>query len=145
MPKKICAVCKRVYKGKQCECRKEARKKQQKIYDIYTRDKINEAFYNSREWKEKRKKVVFIYDGIDIYEYYTSGKVVKADCTHHIHTLRERWEMRLEEKNLIPVSDKNHKFIHTVYKKGKEEREKLQKELECMLIRYREENNLVWK
>ncbi len=62
------------------------------------------------------------YNGIDIYSYYTKQEIVPAGIVHHIIPLRDDWDLRLTENNLIPVSARNHNEIEALYKtKSKKE------------------------
>lgn len=83
-----------------------------KKYSMYRNDKREQKFYNSNEWKEKRLKVISFYNGIDIYELYTTGNVIPGHTVHHIIPLKDEWNKRLVTRNLIYLSEENHKKVH---------------------------------
>ena len=94
-------------------------------------------FYNTKEWRKLRDKIVKAYMSMDIYEYYKTGKIVSSEVVHHLVEVRSDWSKRLDKFNLIPCTRKNHQEIHLKYEVYGEE--VVRKELEEMLIRFREE------
>ena len=94
-------------------------------------------FYNTKEWRNLRDKIVKAYMSMDIYEYYKTGKIVNAEVIHHLVEVREDWNKRLDKFNLIPCSRKNHQEIHLRYEVYGEE--VVRKELEDMLEKFRKE------
>ena len=100
----------------------EREAQRQAEYDQDTRrrrDAQFTAFYHSREWARKRKYIISIYDGIDVYAYYAKHKVIRATAVHHIDELKEAWSMRLADSNLIPMSDSSHRYMDQLYNKDK--------------------------
>lgn len=75
-----------------------------------------------------------IDDGIDVYVYMTTGEIVLADTVHHIIPLRDDWEKRLDETNLMSLNHDTHSIIEQQYKKNKPE---MIKKLQKMLTEYR--------
>lgn len=86
-------------------------------YNRFRRGERSSRFYISPGWRTVREVVLKLYDGIDIYAYYTQRRVVPADMVHHIEELEENWEKRFEIKNLIPLSAGNHGIISALYKR----------------------------
>ncbi len=100
----------------------EQEAKRQSAYDRNVRhgkDTQYTAFYHSPEWEAKRDYIIAKYDGIDVYAYYITHRLMAATLPHHIIELRESWALRLSDSNLIPVSAKSHSDIGRLYKKDK--------------------------
>lgn len=92
-------------------------------YDRFSRDKRSAAFYHSQEWIRLSERVRIDY-GCDVYEYMTTGRIVRPDAVHHIIPLKDDWSRRLDRSNLIPLSAGNHDMIEHEYKKNKIETQK---------------------
>lgn len=117
---KRCSRCgKRLPTGVTCDCIKQRHKE----YNQYSRDKTSADFYDSTDWKKMRKRVMQIYDGMDLYLYETTGEVVAAETVHHIEPLKDNWDKRLDVMNLIPVSASTHNQIHKLYETKQRETE----------------------
>jgi hypothetical protein len=117
---KFCDECTRQYKEKM--------KKYQADYDKNVRrkkDKKYTDFYQSQMWLRFRSSVLNYFNGIDVYEYYKTGKLVPAETIHHIIELRDDFNLRLEFKNVIPLSKRNHSIIHLLYKRDKRKYQQL--------------------
>lgn len=160
---KFCPRCnnKLEYGNKYCKsCTKEIETEQNERYKTFLRvrkanggdkeaykryankrtDNKEQKFYNSCEWKGKREYILIKYKYIDIYAYYTTGKIIPADTVHHIIELKKDWNKRLENYNLFPISSSNHKIIHErIIFEGNEE---VIKELNEMLEKFRKEFNI---
>ena len=90
----------------------------------------NQRFYNSKEWKTIRNLVVERDQGMDVWEYLTTGRIVYPDRVdvHHIQELNEAPELRCDMSNLITVSHDNHRLIDALYRRG--DKKKIQKILQ---------------
>lgn len=118
---KRCSSCgKRLLEGTRCDCRK----KRYKEYDKFYRDKKSKEFYNSREWLEARRESIETSDHMDVYIYMTTGEVKLAETVHHIIPLRDDWDKRTDQSNLMPLSHDTHSMIEQMYKKDKPGMEK---------------------
>lgn len=138
---KRCSICgKRIPTGTTCSCLEQIRKARQKDYDQNRRNKKNHSFYTSKAWIRTRDYTIQLYDGIDIYLYYETGQVVKADVVHHIIPLSDDFDLRFSSDNLIPLSHASHNYIHDVYDKSETEKLELEARLKNFLKRYRSEN-----
>lgn len=127
-----CSCCgRRLPAGERCPCRKRRHKE----YDQYSRDKRSEQFYHSREWISARSAALEEDDGIDVYMYMTRQEIVLADTVHHIIPLKNDWSRRCDMSNLMSLHHDTHSYIEQRYKR---EKEKMQAELQEMLVRYRE-------
>jgi 5-methylcytosine-specific restriction protein A len=93
------------------------------------RDKVYTDFYHSGAWEATRDAVLQRYSGIDLYAYYIEHRIVPADMVHHIVELKDDWSVRLDTKNLIPLSDDSHRTIGKLYKREKDGTQELLREL----------------
>lgn len=124
----------------ECKSKEEIYKKERyKKYQNSRKDKKEQQFYNSKEWKSKREFVLSKYNYIDIYAYYTDGTITVSDTVHHIVEIKEDYNKRLEVLNLFCCSKESHKLIHEKYFTDKE---KCIEELMSMLLMFREEFNI---
>ena len=113
---KRCGRCgARISEGAGCPCLKQ----RHSDYDKLRRDRKSKQFYGSKEWQDA-KGAVLHRDGVDVYEYITSGKVLAPDTVHHIIPLRDDWSKRVDMHNLISLHRDTHSKIEQAYKKDKE-------------------------
>lgn len=113
MINKICSRCGKILPvGERCSCQPAYRRDYQK----FRRDKKIQEFRNSSEWREMRKKIIERDDGTDQYVLHTSGALRPGFSVHHIIPLSERWDLRLDEHNLITLSDDTHASLEYKYK-----------------------------
>ncbi|MBA4509939.1 hypothetical protein H1057_18135 [Clostridium sporogenes] len=101
------------------EEKQQQRNKQYDKHIRYNKDKKYTKFYHSKEWKNLRKYILKLYNGIDIYSYYIEDKIVIANTVHHIEEIKDNWDKRLDVDNLFPLSDVTHNKIHSLYSKDK--------------------------
>lgn len=108
------------------------RKEKYKHYKKYRRDKKEQSFYNSKQWKKLREFISVKYKGLCLWSYYIDESIILADAYHHIVPIKDDWNKRLDIYNIIPLSNRSHNMIHDMYKKDKEDTQRL-------LV------NLIWK
>ena len=89
------------------------------------RDARYTTFYHSGVWEDKRRYIISLYSGIDVYAYYAKGKSISATMVHHITELKEDWSLRLADSNLIPLSDASHREMARLYRNNKASTQKL--------------------
>lgn len=131
-----CPRCgKRILAGEKCECFKAYQQRRHREYDSACRDERSKAFYNSAEWERIRAAVLELDDGIDVYVFMTTGKILLADTVHHIEPARDNWNRRLDPDNLMSLNHDTHSKIEQMYKKDKAGMMKI---LQEMLVRYRQ-------
>ena len=119
---KVCSRCgKKIEATKTCECNKS----RHKVYDRECRNKDNAEFYHSKAWKSMTALCKAKANGLDLYELEVNNKIVKGTLSHHIEELEEAKDRALDITNLIWVSEKTHNYIHSVYNKSKEDKNKL--------------------
>lgn len=83
-----------------------------------------EGFYLTKKWKMKRKAILK-RDEYKCRECSRFGKVEEATTVHHVHPLKIRPELKLDERNLISLCEGCHEKMHN---KFNEELSKLGKE-----------------
>lgn len=130
---KRCPRCnKRIAEGTVCSCLKNRHKE----YKKYRQDTREQSFYSSGEWLRKREDVKVFYKGIDIYSFYVLHTIEEGQTVHHIVELKEDWSRRLDNGNLIYLTEANHQLVHKLYEKDKEGTQKL---LYSLIERYKRE------
>lgn len=113
MINKICSRCGRILPvGERCSCQPAYRRDYQK----FRRDKKIQEFRNSAEWRAMRNKILTRDDNTDQYVLHTTGALRPGFSVHHIISLSERWDLRLDEHNLITLSDDTHASLEYKYK-----------------------------
>lgn len=121
----------------------EAEKQRHKIYQhnrlLNEEERKYQRFYNSSNWKLLKESVKKELYYIDIFELYKNNKIVQGDTVHHIITIKENYDMRLDKNNLIYLTESNHKLIHNKYNESKQEKEKIQKILLELLKLFKKE------
>lgn len=123
MIKKLCSYpgCHKVVEAgvKYCDKHRETDRKKYREYKQRRMRDEQEArrqqFYNSKAWEQFRAAQAAAQLGIDIYEYYTSGRIIDAENYHHIQEITEAWARRLDAANVIGLSEANHRRIHKEY------------------------------
>ena len=74
-----------------------------------------DKFKRSSEWSAKRAEVINAFNGIDPVYFLLTGKKAKAEQVHHIIKVRDRYDLRLDDNNLIPLSAHEHRIIEQSY------------------------------
>lgn len=139
---RICPRCRTVYKynadGCPNGCSKKIKRESDKLYDKTKRK--NKEFYGSKEWKRLRIACKNKFDGICIWSFFKYNRLVKGKIAHHIVMVAEDKGLALNLNNLIFVSDKAHREIHTRYNiSGFNKR--IHKELFYLVDRWEKMNN----
>lgn len=112
---KRCSRCgSRIPAGTKCPCKDN----RHRDYDRFSRDQKSKKFYDSKEWRETKERVLSL-DGMDVYEYMTSGRIIAADTVHHIVPLRDDWAKRCDVENLMSLSHGTHSMIEREYSRDK--------------------------
>lgn len=144
MIKKLCSYpsCHKVVEAgvKYCDKHRETdRKKYREYKQCRMRDEQEarrQQFYNSKAWEQFRAAQAAAQLGIDIYEYYTTGRIIDAENYHHIQEITEAWARRLDAANVIGLSEANHRRIHKEYDRSYKAKKKMQKILYEMLEQF---------
>lgn len=101
--------------------------------------KKQQQFYNSDNWQRTREAVASDCLGIDIYEYYTTGRIVPGETVHHIIELNEDWNSRLDINNLIYLTERNHRKIHVIYDRSNRDKKIMQDKLFKIINKFQSE------
>jgi hypothetical protein len=75
-------------------------------------------FYTSDAWYKARDAAISKCLGIDILEYYKTGKIVAGERVHHIIPLDKDFNKRFDVDNLFYLTERNHRRIHVLYDKS---------------------------
>lgn len=108
------------------------RKERDNYYRHHRKDKREQQFYNSKEWKKVREVRWQMDNGL-CQECIKYNKITLADAVHHIVELKEDWSKRLDIDNLMCVCDRCHNNIHN--RKHEAVREGLMFDSEGNLVR----------
>lgn len=123
-----------------CQQQQEVRQKERhKEYDQsirYVRDKKYHDFYISFEWEQLKIYLTSKYNGLCLWSYFVDKKIVALDMFHHIVPLKENWNLRLSESNIIPLSDSVHGKIERLYKTDKAKKIDTQRLLRESLVKW---------
>lgn len=148
MLKKLCSYpgCSKVLEAgvKYCSRHRDRQKDiDKKRYREYKRQRMKDEeearrqqFYSGKAWRLFRTARAAEQLRIDIYEYYTTGKIVEAENYHHIQEITEDWDRRLDAANVIGLSEANHRRVHKEYERSYKAKRKMQMTLYAMLERF---------
>ena len=108
---KRCPICgRRVETGKECACKRKQHNQSNRTDGIRKQ-------YKSTRWQKLRLAILQQYDYIDLYALYHDGKVVPADCVHHITEILDDPGGFYDVPNLFPTSSGSHAAIHERYRR----------------------------
>ncbi|MFQ8920943.1 MAG: HNH endonuclease [Clostridium paraputrificum] len=105
-----------------------------KEYKRERKDIKEQRFYSSPEWIRVRDRVSAKFNYLCVSCLINKEEIVFKDNVHHIEEVKEVWNKRLEEDNLIPLCNECHKKVHLEYLKG----EKFKREEQLRLIKLKE-------
>ncbi|EOJ20319.1 HNH endonuclease [Enterococcus faecalis] len=132
-PKRKCAVasCNVLIDYSEMYCMKHKQIKQEQAYErnkhynntvrYSEKNKQYADFYNSREWKNKRKQIL-IRDNYICQPCLEKGVIHEANMVHHKDELKDNWEKRLDEENLESVNTICHNKIEKKNRQNKKTR-----------------------
>ena len=107
---KYCDRCRRQLRiGQKCPVCFKARNKS------YAKD----DFYQSSEWLKVRRKCIELCCGLDLYSLYCNNTIEFGYTVHHIEPVEVSPQLRLEQSNLIYLSESSHQIVHNLYRQGK--------------------------
>lgn len=138
---KLCRCGKKIeYHIKYCDnCTAEIENEKKEKVKKYDKDIRNStenikytSFYNSKAWKTLSDIIKRNYNGICVMCLIDRGEVTPSNTTHHIEELKENWNLRLVEENLIPLCHSCHNDLHIDYK------EKDKKHLKNIIFKYKD-------
>lgn len=130
---RLCNICgKKVPYGTKCECEIKAKKDRYKLYKKNRKDKKEQDFYVSGEWINCRTNVATHQFGLDLIEWY-KGNTVYAERYHHIIELKDDWNLRITEGNIIGLTIANHIKVHKIMDRSYKDKINMQKYLKKIL------------
>ncbi|GAA0762320.1 MULTISPECIES: hypothetical protein [Clostridium] len=100
-----------------------------------------QEFYEGIDWRKLRNLIILNFFGIDILEYYTTGRIVQGERVHHVIELDEDWNSRLDIFNLVYLTEKNHRRVHAIYERSKKDKKNMQNKLFKLIDRFNKEFN----
>lgn len=117
--KHICPVCGKTISIDKPRCDEHSSRHNR--YDMsvrYDTDKKIHDFYTCKEWKAVKTATADKYSGLCLWSYFKYDDIKPYDEIHHIISVRDCWQKRLDPDNLIPLSHEAHMFIEAEYRKG---------------------------
>ena len=97
-----------------------------------SREDKYDKFYRTSEWINKRVYIINRDYGVCL-RCLSKGKTVDAAVVHHIVELKDCWNMRLFNNNLISLCPSCHKQVHDRYKENSLSKRIEQKDLQKIL------------
>ncbi len=104
-----CTQCgKKVLEGTLCQCEVNKRRegyrryKDRRLQDKEERER--QKFYSSDTWLTLSENIKNHYFGLCVI-CWIKGLIQDNKNTHHIETMKDRFDLRLDEANLIPLCD----------------------------------------
>lgn len=138
-----CTECnKKVLEGTLCKCEEKKRKesyrdyKRRRLQDKEERGRQN--FYSDKSWLNLSENIKNYYFGLCVVCWFKD--LIKASgYTHHIETIKDRFDLRLNEDNLIPLCDCCHKKVHRLMDRSDKDKVMIQKALKDLIRKFDDE------
>lgn len=70
---------------------------------------------------------------------YRNKKIVQADLVHHIIEIKQDYSKRIDTGNLIYLTNSNNQLIHELYNKDKQTKDQIQRLLQSLLLKFKQE------
>lgn len=138
-----CTECgRKVPEGRLCECevnkkREDYRRyKNKRLQDKEERER--QKFYSSNAWLNLSEDIKRHYLGLCVM-CWVKGLIKSNEYTHHIETLKDRYHLRLDEDNLVPLCDCCHKKVHKLMDKSDKDKINIQKFLKSLVKKFNDE------
>lgn len=138
-----CTECgKKVLEGTLCKCEIEKRKESYRDYKHRRlqdkEEKERQKFYSGSSWLRLSENVKKHYFGLCVMCWF-KDQIQESKYTHHIETMKDRFDMRLNEDNLIALCSHHHTITHTEYDKSDKNKKIMQKALKELIKKFNEE------
>lgn len=138
-----CSECgKKVLEGTLCQCEVNKRKESYKRYKSKRlqdkEERERQKFYTSNSWLTLSENVKKHFFGLCIVCWF-KGLTTGSEYTHHIETLKDRFDLRLNELNLVPLCDCCHKKIHRIMDKSTKDKIGIQSALKDLIQKFNNE------
>lgn len=85
----------------------ENKKINNRLYDLYKRDKKIREFYNSKEWKRLREQTLIRDKGL-CQHCLKKNRITYADVVDHIVPIKVDWSLRLSLNNTQSLCNACH-------------------------------------
>ncbi|NFA42126.1 HNH endonuclease [Clostridium botulinum] len=136
---KQCNKCgKRVEADKQCECIIKAKKNYYKDYKKNRNDNKEQSFYSSKDWITIRDTIKTKDNSVCI-GCLMNNSISNVDYVHHIETIKDNWNKRLDKDNLICLCSSCHRKVHDMYNKSSIDKRLMQEELFGLIEKFKKE------
>ena len=86
---------------------------------LNNRENNSDDFYRSLFWERAREQCISDCCGLDLYALFVQRRIELGGTVHHIMPLDDYPQLRLEQDNLICISEANHRLVHSLYSEGK--------------------------
>lgn len=137
---KRCGSCgKKIPVDSVCQCSINNTRERYRRYQRQRNDKKEQEFYRDSQWINKRSNRARDLLYVDWFAYYVNGDIEEGYTMHHIIELKYDWSLRLEDGNLIYLTQSSHRLVHLAYLKSEKEKKKMQKLLFSCLERAKKE------
>lgn len=123
---------------------KADKENKERYKEYYNRIKLDEdrkrfmSFYSDSSWINLSEVVKRHYLGLCVV-CWGRGITENSTTTHHIEELKESWDKRLDEYNLIPLCSSCHQKVHKRYREGAREKAKMKEILYCAKDKFNQE------
>lgn len=137
---KQCSICNALVEyGTKCKCEIDRERKRYKEYAMYRQDKDEQSIYSSDRWSKVKELVHRGQYGIDIVEYYKTGKIIPIEVCHHIVEIKEDISKAYNVTNIIGLTQSNHMVVHSKYNKSNKDKKEIQELLFRLLEKWSDE------
>lgn len=138
-----CTECgKKVLESTLCKCEEKKKLQSYKNYKARRmkdlKEKECQQFYSSDAWIRCRDSVASHQFGLDLIEL-SKGNIVAAETYHHVVEIKEDWSLRLDDGNIIGLTQENHIRVHKLMDKSDKDKKAIQKFLKELLQKFEEE------
>lgn len=127
---------------KYCDMHIKEKFKEEKIrnkkYKQSLKDSRENKFYSTDKWIRLRDTIRIKCLGLCLICYF-KGRYEDLYTIHHIEDIKDNWDRRLDNKNLIGLCQHHHIQVHKEYDKSKLDKAKMQKLLFSLLEKFKEE------
>lgn len=118
------------------------RKASNKRRAMKNRDDKEQVFYASLSWRQLRKYVLSKCKGICVYCLLEKNEFNEGKDIHHIETLKDNWDRRLDSDNLICLCRDCHLYIHDIYSRDETAKKNLQEKLQEFMKEFKSRYNI---
>lgn len=147
-PQKYCTKCGAIVEAqkkqslKALEENEAYRKASNKRRAMKNRDNKEQAFYSSLSWRQLRKYVLSKCKGICVYCLLEKNEFNEGKDIHHIETLKDNWDKRLDADNLVCLCRECHLYTHDIYSRDETAKKNLQEKLQGFMKEFKSRYNI---